>query len=808
MLSDWYFCTALQLPLQQAVSHLQMLSALREGVADPALVPDELLADVIEGVAYSGQWRMLHALAPALAVQQVRSAPLVTRAAEDYCAKLLDSCVGNDARTSAALHGLFQKAFAGTADGGLAGEVTGVADQVLSQPPAMPPADTPYLDLVDFAVPIILLSLLDMLSRRDAASVRECSVGTDRAAWFIRALEGGYGRQALLLAVAIAARAGDTDAPAALTRPDVGVVDMEPDMLACYARAYFARNGDPVGEQMTKYEVEAVSGRSLPEPIPHPALANAREAVSQRLCGQARMSRSLGPVLWHMTMWELAAERDPADCALRLQRWWGVPPEPGEPPFDGQERVRIVLPWGGDRAVLRRLGGLLQLRANEQRVVAARARRPQARRGRGEATGTPAAAAPEAPKLWLDEGGAGSTLPEMGSAVFSPWTYRKSDFVLRGNIEPSDYLAKTQFPGFMNPVCMIRLLAGTALAVRVLRAQPDRGPCRVELLSLMMHGKDVLGDCRFRPIREAAEAGTEPDPESVVQTLVPRPLHGLAQYVERVVDQAGKGYFDKIDPATLTRFLLPRAFGQQAADGKTLSRQELKLHKQSATVIAVAWVKEALSGYGGRRDEHAGTRWFTEDQAGESAALQLLTSTVESDQGDQPRQAAAVLLQLAPDRFYKVQPTMAGWDWCARKEGLQGKFDENVRKGYPKRLVLNANGILCAPLYSVEQWQVVTSQVEQWIASQGPLSPLYTTMLATRLEAVLRDPAADSAEPYRPWVQAFLDRVRAMVTVKELPRELRALMINWVPADQPRSIPPPVGRRQAGPARRRARHVD
>ena len=102
------------------------------------------------------------------------------------------------------------------------------------------------------------------------------------------------------------------------------------------------------------------------------------------------------------------------------------------------------------------------------------------------------------------------------------------------------------------------------------------------------------------------------------------------------------------------------------------------------------------------------------------------------------------------------------------------------------------NGIVCAPGYTAEQWRIAGPMVERWLPdTSGRHAAAYTAMLVTRIGAVLRDPRAADGLPYDQWVQEFLDRARAMISVKDLPRELRGLMIDWIPWPHPRSVPSP-----------------
>ena len=679
MLSDWYFCISLQLPLQQAVSHLQTLSTLREALAGDDLVPDEILADVTGMGAASGQWHLLHALAPVLAMRQSRRAQPVAQAVSRYCESVVDACVA-DERTAKELRGLLQAAVKGGVGGNssLAQGVAELADRVLAAPPSTSPSSVPYFDLVDFAVPVIILSLLDMVSRRVPGAVRDVVAGADRAAWFARALEGGYGRHAMLLSVATAGRAGDQHAVRFLARPEAGVVDMEPDLLACFARSRFQRDGEPAAQLMAEYEIEAVTCRSLPAPVWHDGLPSAREIISQRLCGQPRMSRALAAVLWHVIMWELAAECDPADCAVRLRRWWGAPGDRGEHPFRKRANFRLTLPGGGERGTIRPINGLCDLRANELRLTVEQ-RADWQRSPRGQGAHGSARPPLFAGKPQVADGDVSQTSPNDGAAVFSPWAYRKSWHKTWDKVKPADYASRTAFPGLVDPVSMIRLLAGAALAVRVLRALPAEAGTQPHLLSLMLHAKDVVADCRFKPVRGAGDHGSEPDPHEVALMEVPQPVHGLILCVDRILDQAGMGSYARIDPASLARFILDRAYGQ-VPDGESPPAAQIRnLYRQAAPGFAVQWIKEVLSGYAPERGQQdgpgpdGGARWFAAPESGDPPALQILAQSIENEHSGGPRQAASLLLQLAPDQFAQFQRLQARLGLVRPQAGNAGR---------------------------------------------------------------------------------------------------------------------------------------
>lgn len=801
MLDTWYFCNAVQIPLGQASNHIRLVSALRDGLVPQLLVPDDLLVEALDQAAGLAPWLQLHALAPALAVAADRRARPVTEAASGFCGHLLDSCLPDNAKSRELLRGFLHRTIDGDDDGALVTAVIALAEEELAEPPTARPATVPYLDLVDLALPTVLLSILAAVSRRDITLVRECATGLDRPAWFTRALDGRYGRHALLLAVETAAWAGDRQAPVWLTRPEAGVVDMEPDLLRCYARALYPRGHVQAPGRMEEFEIEAVTGRSLPVPVRHDALAAARETVSQRITGQARMSSVFGFILWQMFIWELALECDPADCAGRLRRWWGTPPDADEPPFNGSDQISAVVPWDGDQAIPRRLQQLLQIRLKDQRLTAeARAKTPRQKSARphtasGEGGGQPG---PNQPRLKVGDGELQKTGSRVAAALFTPWVYRKSANPGRDWIEPEDARRRTEYPGLADPVALIRVLAGTALAVRVLRAQPEDGRLHFHLFGMLLHGKDVVTDCRFRPVREAVERGTEPSSDAMALTQVPRSLSALVNYVDRIADQAGKGAFDRIDPAALGPFVTYRGFGARKVGTWELSAQERHLFWQASPGIAVKWIKEVLSGHVGQAESSTGSRWFRETESGQSPALMLLERSVEREKGDMPRQAATMLLQIDPGRFYEMQSSKPGWDWYARREKLQEHFERNAREGNPERLVLTMNMLLCAPRYTADQWRVAGPQVDAWLADL-PVRPedgdsrrvTRTVMLAARLDAVLRDPEARLVAPYGPWLSVLLDRIRAIATTKEFPRELRNLMIDWVPAPEPWTVPQP-----------------
>ena len=219
MLSDWYFCTALRLPPQQTAAHLELLRVLRDGQQPAEVVGDDVLTEAIRMLAEAGPWRILHALPVALAAQQARQDPQITEAVTGCCTEMLDSCV-RSSRPRDWLYDLLRRLLDGASSGDLAADLADRAERLLGGHPVTAPA-TPYLDLVEQAVPTIVLIVLDALSRRDPAAVRHWCLEDNRPLWLTRVLDGNYGRQALLLAVTVIARVGDKKAHAFLEAPSV-----------------------------------------------------------------------------------------------------------------------------------------------------------------------------------------------------------------------------------------------------------------------------------------------------------------------------------------------------------------------------------------------------------------------------------------------------------------------------------------------------------------------------------------------------------------------------------------------------------
>ena len=796
MLSDWYFCTAVQFPPQQTALHLEILGTLRDALAAEELVTDEVLAESITMLADAGPWRLLHALPLVLAAQHRRPRDEVTQAAMTCCTELLDTCVST-AGTRDQLYDLLHRSLTGAPAASLAAGVVDRAARLLGRPPASPPAAVPYLDLNEFAVPTLLLTILDALSRRDPASVREWYTGEERPLWITRAIEGEYGRQALLLAVATAARSGDHNAHEALEASGIGVADMEPDLMACYARARLRARGEgPTAQRQLLDDLEAATLGGLRPPQPDDGgMAAMRENVYGRLTGHVGAPRIgarqvITPVLWHLVLWEIAADHDPADCAARLARWWGPPPEWGEPPFDAEfPELTVIVPTQPGRAVRQQLEALVWLRAQQQEELIRSRERNARRRGssRDQRAARPlrrpgAQAAGRGPRLTVSQGKATGTTPGAGAAICSPWTYRRSGQFRTAKVEPSDYGLLTMFPALREPIAMIRLGVASALAVRLLRARPGNTPPPRHLMALLLHAKDVLMDCRFRPFLDQLQHGKNPGPGAAfAYTGVPPHLHGLLLHVSRTLDHAGKGSYPQLDPATTAGFVLENGPGGPGPD----RAQEQILFGEAALGIMTSWIREASAGHGRpARQEHGSARWFQESPQLDPPALRVLRAAVRAYQGRGVPPAAALFQELYPGMVDEFRDQMPDWDWLARRDDIQHRYASGRSRGP----VLGANAVLCAPTYTVGQWRDVSPQIEQWLTTPpGQASDdtshevARTAMLATRLNALLREIPDDAAGPLDDWIQAFLGRINAMVSMQELPRGVRGRMIEWIP---------------------------
>ena len=105
--------------------------------------------------------------------------------------------------------------------------------------------------------------------------------------------------------------------------------------------------------------------------------------------------------------------------------------------------------------------------------------------------------------------------------------------------------------------------------------------------------------------------------------------------------------------------------------------------------------------------------------------------------------------------------------------------------------MLDANAIVCAPGYTFDQWKDVSPLVGEWLEapSRDALTvaryeQAHTAVLVTRLSVLLRE-TADPAGLVEEWIQAYLNRVRAIAFRTELAREVRAQMVSLFPVRDP-----------------------
>ncbi|NDU72059.1 hypothetical protein GWI34_05385 [Actinomadura sp. DSM 109109] len=784
MLNDWYFCTALQLPPQQTAVYLEVADTFRHGMVSADPEDEDVLTEAVTMLTGMGQWRLLHALPLVLALQHRRRPDARrTRAVLGCCATLVDTCVSRRSALTP-LYELLRRVVDGSSAIELAADIADQAGRLLRgvrpSPPAAPA--TPYLDLVDFAVPTILITMLDALSRRDPASVRARFPREDPPQWFARALRGEYGRQAQLLAVETATRCGSRDAREELTAPLVGVPDLEPDLMACYARTVFAPPREGAAERersLDALEAAAVTGGRVPVPERHPRLEEMRGNVLQRLGSGAGASPVLTSVLWQVTLWEIAAAEDPAGCADRLGRWWGPPPEAGEAPFEEEAPVlTVALPQKDGRAE-GHLANLLWLRTqNQKELFLARERYDRVRKkGQRRQWLRPRY------ELVLTSGAVSETPAAVGAAICSPWTYRRSDIAPFGTVDPAAFLDRSLFPGLHEPVALIRLCACAALAVRLLRLASRGAPPPGHLMALLMHAKDVLNDYRLRALLERVSRGKDVESALAAHIMVPQGLYGLLLHVMRALDHAGKGSYQRLEPEALADFLLARGPDR---DGSGLL-QERQLFDSVALGLAVGWVKEIRAGFGTEiREARGSARWLERRPPRNPPALRVLKAALATHAAETAPLSATLLKEVYPREFEESR--REEWNWIARRERIETRFASNQAQGRKKALVLNANTVLCAPPYTVEQWRDVLPEVERWLAAPDASATVdhqraaaRTMVLAARLGALLRSGDEAGGTAADDWSRDFVDRVDAMVDRQELGRDLRHLLIEWIP---------------------------
>ncbi|MER6926138.1 hypothetical protein ABT314_45765, partial [Streptomyces spiralis] len=277
MLENWYFCSALGLPPRAASDYLDVVTALREPVAQPR--SGELVCAALEWLAGTDTPLAVYALPHVLRAHQVFLAEHERYETEDAPAEHRRCvCVRELTGRTAVLYrsvaevlpqelrplvaAILQAAGAGNP------EAVRLLGKVLEKPDAVAAAadepSPPYHDLLDHLLPSVLLTAARALTGVCPDALGELM--DEFPVLLDGALRGRHGRLALLQATELAAALRSEDTAAVLdrlARAVGGSFDMEPDVLATAARVVFRATGEADDGVWARLDAEAATGAEL-----------------------------------------------------------------------------------------------------------------------------------------------------------------------------------------------------------------------------------------------------------------------------------------------------------------------------------------------------------------------------------------------------------------------------------------------------------------------------------------------------------------------------------------------------------------
>ncbi|WP_156045370.1 MULTISPECIES: hypothetical protein [Actinomycetes] len=596
MIEDWYFGCCIDLPPRESQTFLDVLDCLRtSGTA------------VLDGSDYGSNHRLLltayaelarletaarrYALPPMLTAGLRHSAsPRILAAVRHEAAHSLETL---DRSVRAPLEQAIQLLLD---DGGGDEVVSYLNAAALSarQRPIPPRSTIPYLDTEDFTAEILLLAVLLQALVQDPTLVGTVVEEDGLVSFAHRAIDGRFGRLALILAVDLATFAGDRlisrdELRTKLDAIDAGAPAYEPDLLAAHARLVFGTPGSPGHDAPARDAVDAIHVEAFTlerlravrrRSAVFTQADKARQAVA-RLGLNSDPVPVISSVLWQAILWEMAGDIDPVATSRFVAECW-IPehqPPKGEVRVSGP--VSSLRQWRTDLADL----GRLRITGVEFRTSHGKLHR--------------------------------STLVSV--LVLSPWINRSDN-------RWSNTVSK--FTRVNDGLVLLRLFCAVPLAVRLLRTMACTEQQRERLIALILHAADVLSDKTHRDYLSNLAHGNDTAPSMT------RPLSALALHVRRVVDRTGQGKFSGVEPRWFVDFAAREELPNRTA------RQETYLRGVPALNVVDFWVTDALSAaVPDDGIDRLTSRWLA--PVGETGSRSLAEWALDTSLRRQPRGLAA-----------------------------------------------------------------------------------------------------------------------------------------------------------------------
>ncbi|GIG00147.1 hypothetical protein [Catellatospora citrea] len=733
MLDDWYFCSAMRMTLRNADTYLDILAALDEPVRDTGADPAgaELVGEALRQLRRVEPALLLYALPRVLAAQRRH---------------VLDAQVAAECGTYfqeiASLTRLkIERDLCGAALEAVQDSPTDLADRLRELAETFEFETTvargePYHDLAWHVAATVGVALLFELSMREQGLAEQICAGTQGELPLLSQARGGqHGRLAFTLAVRLSAVLATEPSTIAELGEDLrrfgnGAADLEPDLLAAFARVTF---GEATGSRpcdMSALEQEIATGvrgwtwRGNVDPR-----TAVRRDAHTRLGALADVEPhpAMSVVLWQMTLWSLAAQRDCRSAAALLARWWAVPEE-----TTSLKKVQVTAPvnrqdWG---RAWDYLCAAISLRETGRKIT-----------------------------VELGDGPLDTTQARVWPLIAAPWLYR-----LGAELPPKG--ADALYPAWEEPADLVRMAAGAAIAVRLLRSLPDPADPQEEyehLMAVVLHTADVIS--RTSQLESAVDDRSATPPAAFglgVQLLL--------KYAADQVRRLGGGGYAEFSPARVADFLCGGPGDSGATAGRVAQWHNLFAH--AALNSAVTWLYNSYSAGVDPADPRLSGRWFPD--ADDAPALRILRAAMSHDVRMfrwHPRRVALEIYE------HEVGQRTAHEDWMSNVRAIEKEhrrvLDHHKRKG----AVLDWQRLLMAPAYSIDRWEDVDQRIDAWLFPSAKV-----THLLLLLEQVLADPALGDAGAHDRWVRHWLEFMSGLSAAKDVPRALRPRLIKLLRA--------------------------
>jgi hypothetical protein len=589
MIEDWYFSTCVGLPPARTQAFLDIMDGLGAPLTDPALVLasfDELarMEWMVRRFAF-GQ-----VLGAAVGTANNSGHPkivAVAKAEMSHVLEVLDTAIRGPAKQAI-------DALVGEVDDDVVGHL-GTAAHYARHRSLPAPSSRPYLDTEDFTTETVLLSVALQAMRLTPTSAEAVIEHEDLAALVHRALRYRFGRRPFLLAIEIAAFAGDRliDRDSLVVRlcaKATGSAAYEPDLLAAYARLCFGSPGSaghdaPAGEVVDAISAEVVGLECLRRLIDRARPGDQDETAVTRLGLDGMPAPVISAVVWQSVLWALAAETKPRETTEVVSGCWIPPHKPIVKPVAVSAPVNSPRRWRQDLESLARL--------------------------RGTQAGRSASFSVNKGDLRVST--------RLSILVLTPWLDRVDDrWVARGD--------RAKFPRGRDGLVLLRLFFAVLTAAELLRAvnlsQSEADVARRKtLVGLIMHGADVISDGPHRSFVQSL--GFE---ASGAVPSMSTPLAALALHMKRVTDRMGVGRIPQVEPRWFAELAV------DAPDRDSTPLQEARLRGRPAQNLLGFWILDALSAASPEDANNPVARWrqpvIADDPASVTVAEWVLEASV------------------------------------------------------------------------------------------------------------------------------------------------------------------------------------